>query len=364
MTSQDWEWQRALNEFANSQTCQAGFAQLVLLTRPTLAIYLKLRGLNEEESEDIIQTTFLKTFEHRERIEFKSPAEWKAYTRLVATRLVIDRYGSPVSRETSMPQQDLDSSARLQVDYEDSLMEGKNRENILQAATDLWLGERLPSQDQRLLAAKMLFWDRKDLATVMHAMRALGCKEAEYEPTKFFRWITDDSILRRLAFLKMAINPEIMLGLILECKPSEIPEHFRTNRAETMVLMMRFCNYMSVNEVAQFMSGQLTVDEVQEILDRYESKIPFYSRMERLWQSMVRCSNRSEALGGTGLWKRTVFHYISNRMRHEDFVEWLGPSAELTGQSINKITLRGWMSNRRLHDELRKYLREGGGWDD
>ncbi len=363
MSSRDLEWQEALANLAVDTEFHLGFERLVHLTRPALRKYLQMRGVTNEDREDIVQTTFLRILENRDRISFRTATEWNAYARTIARNLLIDRVGSAYARNTQpIPEStlaDLDSPE----DFEVQILDAEQRESYIRAANELYLGPRSREGDVYLLAAKMLLWDRRELPEVLMVLRREGFLEGEIDSATFIERVVSEQNLRWLVYSKLGLAPEILFALVLGCPPSEIPERFSTRREETLTLMLRFCNFQSRKSILQFMADILTPEEVDSILKRFESRVPLESRMRRIANRLRRHSDKGRALSDSLVWKRLAIHYVSHKMHHADFVGWVGPAASVGGFTMTDDTVRGWIGNRRIYTDLKKYIDRTGDFD-
>lgn len=359
----DREWDKAILLFADPATRDQGFEKLVELTRPTLSHYFRLKNLSKQESEDLFQNATLRLFEKKDTIKVTCKESWHALFKKVLSNLNSDHWNSAYTRNNVQMNEAAEAQATSDTDESQNFYDTASNQSYGHAANALWLGGIGVEDDPRLLAAKLLFWDRKDLSIVVELLRELRCKEAEYEPSLIIEWISEERILKHLAFKKLGVCPNTLFQLVLGCNKDQIAQFFEDSRSETEALMFRYCNLLPESSVVSRMKGILSEDEVKAILQKYEKRVPFERRMTWLWHSVQKCDSGARALGVDGVWKRLAVHYDSHKMPHKDFLAWVAPAAQIPGYQMKPKTHHGWICNGRLYDELRNYITSRGGSD-
>lgn len=361
------EWDKAFCCFARHETESEGFESLTELTRPILLIYLGFRDRLSEDHEDIVGTLFAKVWEHRRRISFSARAHWLSYVKTSADRLLIDTRSSAASRRTSSIDFLEDIPDNTDGHFGRALERSILSTKISEEADILWLGAKSADYDVRLLAATLLFMDGKELHVIMKAFSKLKVGPNQTNPIEFLTWISDITVLRSLTAKELIISFEDLLPFLLKCQPGDVSSVLHQMRlesrdSEVTVLFLRFGNFLTKYRINQKMSDVLTEEEVTQILEKYELRLPHVTNMRRLWGAFDSCDSRENALAKSGLWKRVVFHYsVLYDLRNVDFIEWISPAADISGFRIDSMKMHAWVSSGRLLGEFRRHLEKQGG---
>ncbi|MBS1716007.1 MAG: hypothetical protein JST30_16900 [Armatimonadetes bacterium] len=363
--------ERALEHFARRDgRNDEAFGRLCDATRPVLTGYLRLKGLDRDDVEDVVEGALMKIWERRDVLSFPDVAHWFGYMKRVVDRAVIDlhRGGRAKLEADSVPLQDVsDDRARSFVhDIADAL----ERCELDRAADRLWLGEEPPEFTTKLLAAKMVVLDGQDPRSVAQIVRRIrDAGPVDETGRSVLEWAAEVRVVRSLAGDALSYSGPDLARIVLGCASDTLadavgkvgsgraPDLGGFTSEEVAIVVWKFYCFEPTTQVARRAEDAGLSVQVDRTIERCGPRLPFLPVMRLVWDSLRETPTREPALTTPGLWKRLAFHYAAQGLPHLDLVAWLGPAAEVAGFRLETMTVHAWISNRRLAKELIAFLR-------
>jgi len=348
------------------------YGRLCQSTRPVLTAYLRSKGLNRDDIEDVVECAFLKVWERRKDLTFPDAAHWFAYMKRVSDRLVIDlRRGGKARLETSAPPL-LDVSDEAAHGFVDAIADVIERRHLERAADHLWLGDEPCDFHLKLLTAKMLVLDCQDWRAVAQVVRraVLSCPDVDGRQC-LLDWAGEVRVLRSLVVEALTYSGQDLAGLLLDCDSNAVQAivgqvgsprrsgHSGLTAGEVAIVVWKFYCFEPNGQVARRAEEAGFTTPVDPTIERFASRLPFLKTMRSIWDTLRETPNRETALAKPGVWKRLAFHYAVQGLPHLDLVAWIGPAADVAGFKLEAMTVHAWISNRRLVKELAAHLQRG-----
>ena len=330
------------------KTRQEGFDLLIGQARPVLTRYL--RGLEgpRNDHDDIISAVVLRILQIGNDHKFVTTASWNAFLKVSVDNERKDRRKSAHNRYVDGSELPEDIESNISQEFIASLERHDEHCSYLRIADNLWLG-KIPSEFKtRMIAATLVFWDRRRLSVVVEALKHLPGPPAEVNPSWLLDWVTDEAVLRRLAFSKMYFEPEQLFRSVVAGNTLD-PNY------EGVLLWKRFVQFVPKHRILDSVPEDQK-EEAQTILDQYETKLPFAPSFERVWQNVKRYNEDITAFSGAGLWKRLTYQYSLHRMTYDDMAQWLGKPAGAANFNLNRMKVHSWIANGVLTNELRNAI--------
>jgi hypothetical protein len=356
MRETEQDWFDDLHDFSVPEKSEEAFEKLVTRTRPILLDYLHRKEGRVDDHEDIVSDCFARIWQNRTRLSFERPSSWLAFTMRAVTNLQTNHRMGFSQRH--ILNDDLIAQTQSSVDFVNAIEGAMEWDELSQHADDCWLGPKPADFKKRLYFAVLLYWDGADFANIAEQVRLADLPHEFQQPEKLIPWVSEDRVIRSLCKLRLGFEPHELLGYVLGGAEGRKDVPHKKQELERSVAYLRYGTLESRQTVVAKLQREHDTVEIEAILDQFESQMPFQDNMRRLWDALRKCDTRERALSADGLWKRLVFFYHAYELSHEDCNNWLAPASAIAGFQFSKTTTHGWISNRRLHKELRKYLEQ------
>jgi hypothetical protein len=259
-------------------------------------------------------------------------------------------------------------------------------------ADTLWLdlppGESDSERTQRLLCAQLYYLKGATFEQTVRLTIDAGVGGKTTAKNGVEAWLGDPATIRLLAARHLCLPVEKLLwGILAPRQKFETGELNRlTERAmategaasvehavggwtwrEIKVLVAHYRFGRLARSLSSSEFGDYDKEEVESILVRSRTRLPFVSRMANLHDILDRkASQGADALKSAGLWRRLVFEYGHVEcVPHRELVDWLSPVAKIAGYGgITEANVNVLISGQRLVAQLAAACRAALGESD
>lgn len=359
---------------APDEEAALAFDRLFAAARPRLARYLLGLGFAVDVCDDLLQVVATRVWASRASFEARGEGGWWRFLQKIAYRCAIDEE----RKNTEIPMDALDGFDEIpdrDLPYLDVLLaDAEDRERVYAAADALWLGISDDKGDgrSRLLAAQLFYLhglDWRDIAQILGRDVRTGRAELDL-------WLTDESVLRHLAFLELYWSNHRLAGHVL--RPEEplsafeldlLNEELRQGvlsipilhwtKGEATVLLWRIRNGLTTDQILRFRRCEYDRDGVESIVEKARGYYPF-SSAGGLLRDAYEAAGHMGSLQETGVWRRLVFQYFcSDELPQKQILERTAPAAEAVDAKMTGAMLNSWISMNRLLAQLAVFCSEG-----
>ncbi len=344
------------------------FERVWPLAARILQAYMRRLGTPPERVEDLVQEVASRIWQRREDLCFDSEAQWLAYSKQVGDNLARDTYQKEL-REIAMGDSADSLEDRASPTFSSLLESVLESNRVLQAADDLWLGDRPAQHKLKLLALTLLVKDNRRVSDILALLKRDGTLHAADLPSV----VGDRRTVLEFIYRSLHMEPEQITSHVLGVDKDALHnvvslahqgQFFKSRTGvwsafETKIVLRKCCGFEATSIILRSFSTEQHED-IRDATVRLCRHLPFMNSMNLLAR---RLSNHKIGLSCAkepGLWKRLAFQYVAGEcLPHQDFVAWFGPVARVSGFPLSSLTLHAWISNRRLVNELRKHLKMG-----
>lgn len=296
-----------------------------------------------------MDTVLLRTWNRRQSLSFSSDTAWLAYLRLgTDNELQSQRSSAFAKRTQELPTDDL-TYGSSQHFMEQLAMELESQELAL-LADRTWLGPRVKDFDLRLLVATVIFSDGKRLGHGLELLRRLECPHTFGSVQQFLAFLCEPTVVRTLIYQSLHFRPPQLY--------TELSSEGLDPVGLAPYLRCRFGYYEPLRIVSKRIPPERK-SEFETTIALWQSRLPFEPLANRLVKRLRKAACEPKYFEKDPLWKRLVFQYHLYATAHEDILAWLGPAAVQCGAKLDKVKLNGWISGRRLEDELVRARQSG-----
>jgi Sigma-70 region 2 len=346
-------WRKGFDMIGSAATRDLGFELLIKLSRGAMSRYLRDLEGPLDDHEDIVSCVAIRLWESRETREYPTLPSFLAFVKRATKNELIDRRRSAYTKQTTSLEVSEEASSDDSVEFMRRLGSRAEDHALLQVADNLWLGKKASNYQLRMLAATLIFRDKKRLLVVMEALKKLNRAPQDIDPVWLLKWVTDKSILRRLSYSVMHYRPEDVFKAVVDS------DHKYSNE-DILLLWKRFVRFEPKGRLMKSIPEDQHA-KVKGILEAHEAKLPFSPSFESMISNVRRHDDQIDVFSEEGLWKRLLFQYSVYNLPRDDMHQWFEKPASLGKFSLGKNQIHGWISNGRLRIELEKAC-ESGEW--
>lgn len=368
------------------------FERLCERARRALRSYLQKKSafalglLSAEDREDLIQTVLLKIWGRP--FSNRGVAAWYQYLQKTADFTYVDmvrarRKETPVEEPEERRETDeaLQAAEELIESLHQAMLQGS-----LQEQADLELlgldSSLTPAQRTRLLLlAQYVYLDGLTWEEIETLLPPAAPGETTLTRETADEWLPHAGTLRSLAYHELYYSNDALTchllgweegrrsGALDACErmacaaltgdPPTDPPPAGWTWQEVALLFWRYRHALHLEQITQRQDCPFSPEEIQTILVRTASLLPFKKRMQKLLTCLRRANVRSapEILGMPGLWQRLAFQYrYADDLPLRDIQERTAPAAETVNYEVKLTNLNVWLSGGRL---LRRVARRG-----
>lgn len=275
--------------------------------------YLNRRGLAPEDREDVLQVIRIRIWRRWEQLHFQNQASFMAYLKQTSTRVVLrfEKLKNPMVVAL------LDDAA-LGISEEDPHREAVHSlldlRRIMGLADECFLGPKPEGFDSRLACATSILIDLAPLEQVHRVAKRQFANTCPGQRSNFEAWALHPRVIQEIAISQL---------------------HACTRDA--------------------WRDGQ--AGEVRQGRDALASRVlrlgdSGAKRMRLLLTSPTGQERVPKVCSQSAVWKRYAFSLTPYGLTKEEFCRILQPPAEVFGYTVTKAAVHGWISNRRLTNQL------------
>ncbi len=352
------------------------FGYLFDLSRPYLDRYLQhtCNLWDSQARADVAQTSSLRLWSARQSFENKGASGWRAWIKRTAFRCFVD-YLRTQRRLVSEDEFDVYGVPHEERSIVDAV--------LISAESDL--SSRI--HDRRLLAAELFYVDREPWTVVLRLLGPTPPGEPALTRAELDRWLSDPGVLRHLAFRALYYDSDRLAAHLLglpdaaqrderaraldalmdraaNSDPAALCEATgnRFNWGEVMILLWRFRNAMSVEQIHGRLDRAVTDEAIRTLVEQCVAAFPFASAMQRFLAHLEAGQasvNPASLLAAPGLWQRLALEYrYRDDLAHRDIEERIRPASAVVGYEVTPGMLNVWLSNGRLIKRLARLYQE------
>lgn len=354
------EEEALLRNFVNTddKRAQVAFDQLCSCLRPRLATYLRMRCRcrDAQTCEDLVQETFLRLWNERNRFLAYSFAALIGYLQTVARRVYLDY----LREEKRLPdgQGTSDYGELEQIPQEErSLIE-----QILLLHEAGWLLEQvdtallslpdLPPRERqrRLLAAQLFYLDNEPWESVLRFLNPSALPGETVTRSLLDEWLSDLPTLRLLAFRALYWDGAALVAHILNHAKAIWTEQ------ERQIITWRFGQALRLDQILSRTDLPLLPQQIPIICDRSLSFFPFESLMITLRNRLITVVGL-DPLTHRDLYQRLAFEYgFRDELAQRDILDRIAPAGKIVDYVVTPGMLNVWFGNRRLLEKVIRVL--------
>lgn len=358
---------------APDEKAAAAFDRLFAAARPRLARYLHGLGFAADDCDELVQVVATRVWAARTSFEARGVGGWWRFLQKITRHCAIDE----ARKHAEIPMDALANSEEIpdcDLPYLDVLLaDAEDRERLYSAADALWLGISHDKGESRsrLLAAQLFYLHGLDWRDII---QILG-RDARAGRVELDSWLTDESVLRHLAFVELYWGNHKLAGHVLRPEdPLSASELDRLSEelrqgvlriqipiwtiGEATVLLWRIRNGLTTDQILRFRRCEYDRNGVEGIVEKAQGFYPFSAVGGQL-RSAYESAGQTDRLTETGLWRRLVFQYFcSDELPQKQILERTAPAAQAVDAKMTGAMLNGWISMNRLLTQLAMFLSE------
>lgn len=251
-------------------------------------------------------------------------------------------------------------------------------ETIQQCAEEHWLGARQPEHNRRVLFAQYVIQDGVSPEEAWLLVFGGSSSHSGFCAKSAGRILCDKVILNFVAYYALKIDPLDLLSGILDIEfkdyshiallrsqanepDCDIGPNERWTWFEIQVLLFHYYNGMLEASIRSRLGMPDKDTRIHEIIVKSTSYFPFESLMNRLLAGLRANGIPTGFLKKKAVYAALIFNFaFVRRYRLNDVERMIAPAAAVANCILLHNTFHSWISNKRLLEQLRKYMRKQG----